>query len=423
MKAKQYELTQTQNERVLQNMKLVYYLVNTNYRNHYQQEDLEQIGMIGLIKASATFKEDKEIQFSTYAARCILNEIKMFLRKDKKFLSYAHFEDVLHEDFDGAEFTLGDIIEAPNSFDYIENSAMLEELQKGISIILNELPARASCIMLWTIAGVLQRELADLFEISQSYISRIIKKCERRIKSLLKNYKPTKEVFKVEIKNDKMVITFSTSDVANFREAVSRFLLNIGETKVKEEFEISYENGKAILQTWLDETSLKIVAMLIAELNNFQISYSNFSERAIEVSSSTAENKPAVKMSMESTRDANVVSQVATSVPNKPKEKTAEPVIATIRKEKETGSAEVKEKESKTVVKQKKSAVEETTNSPKVTELAIQNYAIQMQKFSLAQIREKFPNSSILELSIAINGLLRKNVIRIYEKGNYEVIK
>lgn len=421
MKAKQYELTQAQEERVLQNMNLVYYLVKKNYCNHYQREDLEQIGMIGLIKASATFKEDKGIQFATYAARCILNEINMFLRSDKKFLSYAHFEDIRHVDSEGNDLTLGDVIEDPNSFDYIENSAMLEELQKGISILLNELPARISCMMLLTIAGLLQQEIADLFGLSQSYISRIIRKSGRRIKSFENGYKPTKEVFEVEIKNDKMVITFSTSDVANFREAVSRFLLNIGETKIKEEFEISYENGKAILQTWLDETSLKIVAMLIAELNNFQISYSNFSERAIEVSSSTVENKPVVKMSMESTRGAETVLQTHTSVPNKPKEKTAEPVIATVRKEKGTDSVEVQEKESKTG--SEKSVVEETTNSPKVTELAIQNYAIQMQKFSLAQIREKFPNSSILELSIAINGLLRKNVIRIYEKGNYEVIK
>lgn len=385
MKAKQYELTQAHEERVLQNMKLVYYLVNKYYPHHYQREDLEQIGMIGLIKASATFREDKGIQFATYAAKCILNEIKMFFRKDNIFSSYDHLEDIRYTDSDGSNLTLGDMIEDPDSSDYIENVAKFEELQKGISILLNELPARASCIMLWTIAGVLQQVIAYLFGISQSYVSRIVKKCERRIKSLLKNYKPTKEVFQVEIKNDKMVITFSTSDVVNFREAVSRFLLNIGETKVKEEFEISYQNGKAILQTWLDEKSLKIVAMLIAELNNFQISYSNVSERAIEVSSSTAENRSAIKMPMESTRGANVVSQVAISVPNKPKE--------------------------------------ETTNSPKVTELAIQNYAIQMQKFSLAQIREKFPNNSILEISIAINGLLRKNVIRIYEKGNYEVIK
>jgi RNA polymerase sporulation-specific sigma factor len=45
-----------------------------------EDEDLMQIGSVGLIKAARDFDESKQVQFSTYAVTKIIGEIKTYLR-------------------------------------------------------------------------------------------------------------------------------------------------------------------------------------------------------------------------------------------------------------------------------------------------------------------------------------------------------
>ena len=47
-------------------------------------EDLLSIGTIGLRKAVVTFDPDKSARLASYAARCIENEVLMYLRGKKK---------------------------------------------------------------------------------------------------------------------------------------------------------------------------------------------------------------------------------------------------------------------------------------------------------------------------------------------------
>ena len=49
-----------------------------------ETEDLLSIGTIGLIKAVVTFNPDKCVRLGTYAARCIENEVLMYLRSKRK---------------------------------------------------------------------------------------------------------------------------------------------------------------------------------------------------------------------------------------------------------------------------------------------------------------------------------------------------
>ena len=65
------------------NLRLVAYIVKKHYSESNEQEDLISIGTIGLIKAVETFSGDKNTNFSTYAGKCIDNQIKMYLRKIK----------------------------------------------------------------------------------------------------------------------------------------------------------------------------------------------------------------------------------------------------------------------------------------------------------------------------------------------------
>ena len=69
---------------ILHNIKLVFYRYYKRFSNiNMNMEDIVAYGMIGLIKAVDTFRLDKKCTFTTYASKCIDNEILMFLRKNK----------------------------------------------------------------------------------------------------------------------------------------------------------------------------------------------------------------------------------------------------------------------------------------------------------------------------------------------------
>ena len=67
---------------VTQNTGLVYMVLKRFAGRGYEQEDLFQIGVIGLIKAIDKFDLSRELSFSTYAVPMIIGEIKRFLRDD-----------------------------------------------------------------------------------------------------------------------------------------------------------------------------------------------------------------------------------------------------------------------------------------------------------------------------------------------------
>ena len=71
-------------ELIEHNLRLVAHIVKKYHSEAKDQDDLISIGTVGLIKAIGTFKTDKGINLSTYAARCIENEILMFFRGQKK---------------------------------------------------------------------------------------------------------------------------------------------------------------------------------------------------------------------------------------------------------------------------------------------------------------------------------------------------
>lgn len=67
---------------IKENMGLVYAVARRFLGRGIEQEDLFQIGSIGLIKAVDKFDPSFEVRFSTYAVPMITGEIKRFLRDD-----------------------------------------------------------------------------------------------------------------------------------------------------------------------------------------------------------------------------------------------------------------------------------------------------------------------------------------------------
>ena len=187
-----------QEKMILENQRLVYYLVKRFNVAPDNYEDLVSIGTIGLIKAAATFDASKEIRFATYAIRYIENEILMYLKKEKKHSKESSLEEALNVDSEGNKLKLKDIIASPG--DFTEEISTIELFEKFINIVLNYLSSKERLVMLYQIANVNQADIAKLVNVSQSYISRLEHKLIQKIKSYLYGNVEYKETFRMKKK-------------------------------------------------------------------------------------------------------------------------------------------------------------------------------------------------------------------------------
>ena len=164
---------------VTDNLGLVWSIVKRFAGRGYEQEDLFQIGTIGLIKAVNTFTPERNIKLATYASRCIENEILMHLRKTVKQKLEVSLDEPLNVDWDGNELLLGDILGTDG--DVVGQGIEDEVDRQLLHIALNKLGAREKRIIelrfgLNGCREYTQKQVADMLGISQSYISRLEKK-------------------------------------------------------------------------------------------------------------------------------------------------------------------------------------------------------------------------------------------------------
>lgn len=167
------------------NLRLVVYIAKKFENTNVDIEDLISVGTIGLIKAVNSFDDSKQIKLATYASRCIENEILMHLRKVVKTRNELSLDEPLNVDGEGNVLLLSDVLGTESDVIYkdLEN-----DVEKDILIAsFNKLPPRERQIvkMRFGILGAeqkTQKEIADMFGISQSYISRLEKKVINKLK-------------------------------------------------------------------------------------------------------------------------------------------------------------------------------------------------------------------------------------------------
>lgn len=169
------------------NLRLVLYIAKKFESPKAELEDLVSVGAIGLVKAVDSFKTDKNIKLATYASRCIENEILMYLRKVNKTLNEISLDEPLSVDDEGGELVISDILPAnENCYQEVEN----DDQKKFLLNTLSQLSSRERDIMImrYGLNGqdeLTQKEVADLLNISQSYISRLEKKILKKLKTFM----------------------------------------------------------------------------------------------------------------------------------------------------------------------------------------------------------------------------------------------
>lgn len=181
---------EARNQLIEHNMRLIVHIVK-KYNNYHDVEELLSVGSIGLIKAINTFKVDAGTQLATYAARCIENEILMVLRASKKHASTMSLYDTIGVDKDGNEMTYLDAYAVTDDdvIDKLETERFSKQLQELMKNTLTEREYQIICYRygLNGTEAMAQREVAKLFGISRSYVSRIESKALSKIKNKYTN--------------------------------------------------------------------------------------------------------------------------------------------------------------------------------------------------------------------------------------------
>ena len=173
------------NKLINHNLRLVAHISKKYRMRSNDCDDLISIGTIGLIKAVNTFKPDKGVRLSSYAARCIENEILMYLRKSSQLKNEMSIDVPFNIDWDGNELLLSDVLGSEHD---VVNHRIEQEVECNLLLnAVNRLSEREKKIMQmrFGLEGYkehTQKEVADLLGISQSYISRLEKRIIERLK-------------------------------------------------------------------------------------------------------------------------------------------------------------------------------------------------------------------------------------------------
>ena len=164
---------------IQRNLRLVAHIVKKYQGAGEELDDLISIGTIGLIKAIQTFDFQKASRLSTYAARCIDNELLMLLRSKKKSSKEVSLYEPIGTDKEGNEISLLDVIET-EPVDVVKNYSLKQDIDYLYQLLPKVLSPREQEIIilrygLYGQKELTQREIAKRLKISRSYVSRIEK--------------------------------------------------------------------------------------------------------------------------------------------------------------------------------------------------------------------------------------------------------
>ncbi|MCI5648410.1 MAG: RNA polymerase sporulation sigma factor SigK [Fusicatenibacter sp.] len=169
------------------NLRLVAHVVKKYQGLSEEMDDLISIGSIGLIKAVATFDYQKGNRLAAYAARCIDNELLMYLRAKKKTIREVSLYEPIGTDKEGNEIHLLDIIENGEE-DTADRYTRKEDVRRLYAYYEHALGKQEKEVirMRYGLFGggeYTQRHIAEHLGISRSYVSRIEKNAVEKLRN------------------------------------------------------------------------------------------------------------------------------------------------------------------------------------------------------------------------------------------------
>ena len=184
---------QARSKLIEHNLRLVAHIVKKYDTKNEDTDDLISIGTIGLIKGVDSYSKKKNTRLTTYAARCIENEILMHFRNNKKRSKDISISESVGFDKEGNEITILDILKtpAPDFALDIHKEDNITDLKKYLSVLTErEKEIIIDRYGLYDNDEITQKEIAKKLGISRSYVSRIEKRAlTKMLREFLKNNK------------------------------------------------------------------------------------------------------------------------------------------------------------------------------------------------------------------------------------------
>lgn len=176
--------SEARNQLILHNLRLVAHIVKKFETSGNDVDDLIGIGTVGLIKGIDTYSVEKKVKLTTYAAKCVENEILMYFRSNKKNAKNVSIYDGVSYDKEGNEITVLDVLKTKDP-DYLEDIYLKDNillLRKYLNILSKR--ERKIINMRYGLEHEeekTQKEIASVLGISRSYVSRIEKRAITKI--------------------------------------------------------------------------------------------------------------------------------------------------------------------------------------------------------------------------------------------------
>lgn len=152
---------------ILEHMNLAYWMANQFRSTGIDPEELRSVALLGLVKASKSYLEERGVKFSSYAAMVMKYEILMYLRKEKKHQK----EKCMLQDEVCEGVTLEETISDPRKFEKeVHDRLMIQELIDCLT------EKERSIVCMVYLDHMKQDEVGKLLGMKQPTVSRILKK-------------------------------------------------------------------------------------------------------------------------------------------------------------------------------------------------------------------------------------------------------
>lgn len=175
-------------ELIEHNLRLVAHIARKYTAPGQDSDDLISIGAIGLIKAVDTFRPGMG-KLSTYAARCVENEVLMCLRASRKLARDVSLSEPIGADREGNDIMLMDVM-GTDCEDVEERVHTRMETARALRHMAQLLTPRERTVLemrygLRDSRARAQHEVAHALGISRSYVSRIEKRALEKIRAAM----------------------------------------------------------------------------------------------------------------------------------------------------------------------------------------------------------------------------------------------
>lgn len=176
-------------ELIEHNLRLVAHIARKYSAPGHDSDDLISIGSIGLIKAVDTYRPGMGTQLSTYAARCVENEVLMCLRSSRKLARDVSLQEPIGTDREGNDIMIMDVL-GTDGAEVEEQAHTHMEMARAVRHMDRLLSPRERTVLemrygLRDGRPRAQHEVAATLGISRSYVSRIEKRALERVRAAM----------------------------------------------------------------------------------------------------------------------------------------------------------------------------------------------------------------------------------------------